>query len=191
MPKKEQSVKAGTLEAHCDTMLGVEPWLPEFWESLKVPDKVRAALAKLDSWEYEVSAHCASIVHAHKHKRPPPKDAADAIGKIIAEHLLKGNFAAPRVLSAGLLNLLAGKPFKKSGRQEPSKPEYIQVVVAFYELKSHQGLNRPSIAEVRKHLADHGHTFSTDSLSKIFHKLGLAAMAGDARTAGIRKRRKT
>lgn len=131
--------------------------------------------AGLKEWEREAFVACGSFTHAKSNRLPEAMIMyAEIIGSIVTRELLKGNFAAPRVISEGLTNLRDGKPFIPEKYSEPSLDKR-QVYVAFIMLRE-SGNPSPSQAEVRRHLAENGYAISSSNVSKIIKSLGLGAL---------------
>jgi len=178
-----------------DEVFGLNTEACNFLESLNIPPRLYHLFTYQGLYEWEIRAHqeCFMFIHARRAKiQNIEKIAAESIGAIISEQLLTGNFTALSIVSEGLRNLQAGKPFipqvgRKSALDEP------RVVVAFYVLKS-QGIANPSQTEVQRHLAEFGFKIGGGKVSKIFDKLGLDFDSSDGREAmsesGKRRRQK-
>lgn len=178
-----------------DEVFGLNTDAANILERLKIPlrlHRIFAGYSDLEEWEIRAHQECLMFIHARRAKiQNIEKIAAESIGAIISEQLLKGNFSALRIVSEGLLNLQEKKPFKahagrKSALDEP------RVVTAFYALKA-QGIASPSQAEVQRHLAEFDVKIASSKVSKIFDNLGLKSESSDSRdsrTESWKRRRK-
>ena len=150
-----------------------------------------AVAKRMKLWEVELEQSCLCFLYFRnpvcKGAKDTSDDAAGEIGELIAKQLVAGNFEAPRILSEGLMNLQANKPFKNHPGRSPSGVSKI-VLFAFAFLRGE--ITQVSPSDVRNYLAEHGLKLSAARLSKIFAGLGLKAQLGDARTASKRKGRK-
>lgn len=136
--------------------------------------------AGLKEWEREAFVACGSFTQAKSNRLPEAMIMyAEIIGSIVTRELLKGNFAAPRIISEGLTNLRDGKPFIPEKYHEPSADK-LRVFLAFIFLREH-GNPSPSPKEVMARLAEFGHIVSPSNVSKIINSLGLSALVGDGR----------
>lgn len=146
----------------------------------------------LKGWEWAVEYWGDILIAAKSLKLHQLAELAAAeIGFIISARLLKGDFGAPRIVSEGLLNRQAGKPFMpRTGRKQSGDLD--DVLWAFLELEG--GGDRPSQSEVMNHLKAQGKPIGRDRVSKAFKEYKLADRASDARDnlsdAGKRRRRK-
>jgi|GEM_PF-5347590 len=176
------------------TMLEDDPGTTKFDARLKVPDEIAAridALDRLEAWEREAWSLCAAFDNACRHWPGTKNAEAEAIGKFIASQLMNGNRAALGIVEEGLKNLSAGKKFRPVAGKQPSKPERITVVVAFYELEA-SGTHEPATCEVKAWIHKSlGIVIPLYRISKISDELHLrVGDARDTRTkAGQRKRK--
>lgn len=155
-------------------------------------DPMRMYSGGLKGWEWAVQEWGDIMIVAKALKLPQLAELAAAeVGLIMAARLLKGDFGALRIASAGLLNIKAGKPFKaRPGRKESH--DSLDVFIAFLYLE--QDGNRPSQAEVKSYLEAQGKRIRRDRISRAFAEHDLKERASDAReaisAAGQRRRRK-
>ncbi len=125
------------------------------------------------------------------------RNAAVAIGSIIANRIIKGDYGALNVIGDGLANLKAGRDFKhkpKAGRAKNNSADII-ADMAFRHLQK-EGIESPSQSEVLEFInANTSRPTTKDKLCKSFDRLGLKGKASDAREAlsqaGKRKRKRT
>lgn len=183
----------------------VPQWYYDFAESIALPTDVKSSFKAMKQWEQDANEQCFILImcdriaasfdgkeseEARAINDVARRTAADAIGAIVAEQMLKGKYHAPGVIAEGMFNLQQGKDFKPlAGRQKSS--DGLWVLHAFYFLQS-EGISAPSQTEVRKFLTRHGHPMSKERVSRFFDDYDLKWKGSDARgarsEAGKRKR---
>ncbi len=147
-------------------------------------------------WELEIRMYCRILISLPKneldHQEEEREWAAHWIGVLIAKQLVAQNYAAPRIVSEGLLNLKSNKPFILHSGKEPSRLRLL-VLWAFNILQFNRRIKRPSQRDVHDFLLEHGLDLSADRLSKLFDALGLKSLSSDARgtRSGKRKNKET
>jgi hypothetical protein len=150
------------------------------WPESEYPESVASA-ENIEPWEVEVKTYCAALFSSHGDE-DRAEWAAAWIGDLIAKQLIAGNFAAPRIVSEGLINLRSGNPWKRHAGRALS-PIRTLIILAFCILKNQSRSNVVSQTDVRDFLAKHGLELSRDRVSKFFDILKLGEHAGDAREA--------
>jgi len=140
-----------------------------------------AAAENIEPWEVEVRMYC-NVLLSSQVDDDGAEWAAAWIGDLIAKQLITGNFAAPRIVSEGLINLRSGNPWKRHAGRALS-PIRTLIILAFCILKNESRGNVVSQTDVRNFLVKHGLELSRDRVSKFFDILKLGEHAGDAREA--------
>lgn len=146
-----------------------------------------------NSWLEKVSHACNMLLFHKRYLTWCRERTAEEIGRIITNQLMAENYAAPRIVSEGLLRLIAGRTFHPEIKK-PNKSwkDKLTVGFTFYYLR-HTGISSPSQTEVRLTLSNEGRCFTKKTISVYFDELGLNRYASDARKvasdAGRRKRK--
>lgn len=183
----------------------IPQWYYDFAESIALPTDGNSSFTAMKKWEQDANEQCFILLMCNRIAASfdgkeseearaindlARRTAANAIGAIVAEQMLKGNYHVPGVIAEGMFNLEQGKGFKPSaGRQKSSAG--LWVLHAFYFLQS-EGISAPSQTEVREFLTRHGHSMSKKRVSMFYDDYGLKWKGSDARgarsEAGKRKR---
>jgi hypothetical protein len=172
---------------------GLPPEDVDHISSLDIPQRQKALADGLTPWELLASSLCIALLSARlSGDQDGTEKAVNAIGVLVSEALLKGEYCKLRIISQGLVNLQNDKGFiAKRGRRKSN--DYALVLIAFFELQK-EGITQPSQTEVAERLRLHGCDIPSEQLSKAFGKLELKQLSSDAREAaslaGKRKRGK-
>jgi hypothetical protein len=177
----------------------------DFADSIALPTDGESSFTAMTKWEQDAEKQCSILLmcnqiaasfdgkeseEARAINDLARRTAADAIGAIVAEQMLKGFYHVPGVITEGMDYLQQGKGFKPSAGRQKSTAGLL-VLHAFYFLQS-EGISAPSQTEVRKLLKDSGHSMSKERISRFYDDYGLKWKGSDARgarsEAGKRKR---